>query len=170
MAQQESWRGKVGVMTPEERDEFLAAGRLMRLACIKPDGRPYVVPMWYEWDGEGFWVIPRAKSAWAEYLKENKYCAATIDEETSPYRKVIVEGVAELVEEPNVGGKWVPIAERMSYRYLGENGPKYLQPTMDRARWLFRIKPEKITTWQGVAWHKRYEGPEADADKGPASS
>lgn len=163
MADPESWRGQLGKLDEEAIKEFLAPGRIMRLACLKDDGRPYIVPIWYEWDGEYFWVIPRAKSAWALYLKNNKYCAATIDEDQSPLRKVIVEGEAELIEEPNINGQWVPIATRMSYRYLGENGPKYLEPTLDKPRWLFRIKPEKITTWQGVGWAKRYEGPEADA-------
>lgn len=156
MPESESWRGKVGRMTQEEVDAFLAGSRLMRIACLKEDGRPYVVPIWYEWDGKGFWVIPRKKSFWAQCLLKQKYCAATIDEEQPPLRKILVEGEAELIEEPNVGGKWVPIAERMSIRYLGEHGPEYLQPTLEDPRWLFRIHPSKMTTWQGVAWAKKY--------------
>ena len=66
------------------------------------------------------------------------------------------KGKAELVERPNVGGEWVPIATRMSYRYLGENGPTYLESTMKQPRWLFRIKPESFETWQGVGWARRY--------------
>ena len=41
--------------------------------------------------------------------------------------KVLGNGKAELVERPNIGGEWVAIATRMSYRYLGENGPTYLR-------------------------------------------
>jgi nitroimidazol reductase NimA-like FMN-containing flavoprotein (pyridoxamine 5'-phosphate oxidase superfamily) len=156
MAEQDSWRGKLGRMSQEEIRSFLAGACLMRLACLKNDGRPYIVPMWYEWDGESFWVIPRKKSSWAQYLATNKYCCGVIDEDVPPLRKVQVEGEAYLIEEPNVGGKWVAIAERMSVRYLGEHGPDYLQPTMVEPRWLFRIQPEKITTWQGAGWAKRY--------------
>ena len=64
---------------------------------------------------------------------------------------------AELVEEPNLGGRWVGVAERMSTRYLGENGPKYLEPTMDKKRWLFRLEPVKVQTWQGQDWAGRYK-------------
>lgn len=156
MAESESWRGKVGRMSQEEVDVFLAGSPLMRLACLKEDGKPYIVPVWFEWDGKDFWVIPRKKSIWAQYLKNQKFCAATIDEQQIPLRKVLVEGEAEVVEEPNIGGKWVPIATRMSVRYLGEHGPDYLEPTMTDPRWLFRIRPSKLTTWQGVAWAKRY--------------
>jgi hypothetical protein len=66
------------------------------------------------------------------------------------------EGRAELVEEPNIGGRWVEIATRMSYRYLGENGPKYLEPTLQQPRWLFKITPLETRSWQGVGWAPHY--------------
>ena len=155
-ASSESWRGKVGQLDREELDSFLAEGRIARLACIDDEGWPYVVPCWQEWDGEGFWVIPRKKSAWAGYLRQEPRCAITVDEDGT-LRKVIAQCMAKLVEEPNVGGRWVPIAERMSLRYLGENGPTYLEPTLDKPRWLFYLEPHRLWTWQGVDWARRYK-------------
>jgi Pyridoxamine 5'-phosphate oxidase len=155
-ASSESWRGKVGQLDREELDAFLGEGRIARLACIDEEGWPYVVPCWQEWDGEGFWVIPRKKSAWAGYLRQEPRCAITVDEDGT-LRKVIAQCTAKLVEEPNVGGRWVPIAERMSLRYLGENGPKYLEPTLDKPRWLFYLEPHRLWTWQGVDWARRYK-------------
>ena len=152
----DSWRGKVGRMSDGEVKAFLAEPRIARLACIDHDGWPYVVPCWQEWDGDSFWVVPREKSAWARYLHREPRCAITVDEDGTQ-RKVVAQCRAHLVEEPNVGGEWVPVAERMSTRYLGENGPKYLQPTMDKPRWLYRLEPVKLQTWQGQDWAKRYK-------------
>jgi nitroimidazol reductase NimA-like FMN-containing flavoprotein (pyridoxamine 5'-phosphate oxidase superfamily) len=152
----ETWRGKIGRLQQGELDDFLAEGRIARLACLDDRGWPYVVPLWHEWDGRGFWVIPRMKSAWAKYLVNSPRCAITVDEEGT-LRKVIAQGEAELVEEPNVGGRWVEIAQRMSLRYLGANGPKYLEPTLDSKRWLFHIEPVRLWTWQGVDWARRYK-------------
>jgi hypothetical protein len=152
----EGWRGKVGRLDPEELSAFLAEPRLARLACTDDDGWPYVVPCWHEWDGASFWVIPRQKSAWARYLEREPRCAITVDEDGAQ-RKVIARCRAHLVEKPNVGGVWVPIAERMSLRYLGENGPKYLEPTLGRPRWLFRLEPVTMQTWQGQDWAGRYK-------------
>ncbi|MBT5676514.1 MAG: hypothetical protein HOJ07_12540, partial [Rhodospirillaceae bacterium] len=59
------------------------------------------------------------------------------------------KGAAEVIERPNIGGKWVEIARRMAVRYLGEDGPKYLEPSMGDPRWLIFIKPETIKTWHG---------------------
>ena len=70
--------------------------------------------------------------------------------------KVFVEGRAEVVEEPNIGGQWVAVAEEMSLRYLGPNGPGYLVPTLNQPRWLIKVVPDKVRTWQGVAWARRY--------------
>ena len=152
----ESWRGKVGRLDNEEIAAFLEEPHIARLACLDDAGWPYIVPCWQEWDGESFWVVPRQKSTWARYLKREPRCAITVDE-AGRQRKVIAQCRAVLVEEPNVGGQWVAVAERMSTRYLGENGPKYLEPTLDKPRWLYRLEPIKVQTWQGQDWAGRYK-------------
>ena len=151
----QDWRGQVGGMTDAQRDEFLALGVNMYLACVKPDGRPYVTVCWHEWRDGSFWVVPRQRSRWAEYLVHSPAVSFVI-EQPKTLGKVIGEGEAELVERPNVGGAWVSIGERMSRRYLGENGPEYLQSTMNQPRWLFRITPTSMRTWQGVGWARHY--------------
>jgi nitroimidazol reductase NimA-like FMN-containing flavoprotein (pyridoxamine 5'-phosphate oxidase superfamily) len=154
--QDESWRGKVGQLAADELAAFLAEPVVARLACLDENGWPYVVPCWQEWDGDSFWVVPRARAAWGAYLAAEPRCAITVDEDGAQ-RKVVAQCRAHLVEEPNVGGAWVPVAERMSTRYLGENGPKYLEPTLDKPRWLFRLEPVKLQTWQGQDWAGRYK-------------
>jgi hypothetical protein len=80
-----------------------------------------------------------------------------IDDTTIYNNRVLVKGEATVLEEPNLGGQWVEIATRMSVRYLGEHGPKYLEPTLTEPRWLLFVKPLKITTWRGVDWAARYK-------------
>jgi nitroimidazol reductase NimA-like FMN-containing flavoprotein (pyridoxamine 5'-phosphate oxidase superfamily) len=152
----EAWRGKVRGMMPEEIDEFLEEGMSMMLACVKPDGSPYITICWHEWRGGSFWVIPRQRSRWAEYLKADSRVSLVIEKPATLQKVLVPEGRAELVEEPNIGGQWVEIATRMTYRYLGENGPKYLEPTLQQPRWLFRIEPGKLRSWQGVGWAPHY--------------
>ena len=51
-------RGEQGVgatwggLTAEEMEDFLAGNAVARLATLKPDGSPYVMPVWYQWDGQ----------------------------------------------------------------------------------------------------------------------
>jgi Pyridoxamine 5'-phosphate oxidase len=150
-----TWRGKVGGMTAEEQERFLARGEVMRIACLEPDGSPYVTVCWHDWHEGFFWLVPRQRSRWAELLSLDGRLAFVIDDPRS-MEKVTGKGHAELVEPPNVGGQWVEVARRMAVRYLGEDGPTYLTPTLDQPRWLFRFRPESVKTWQGVGWARRY--------------
>ncbi len=143
-------------LTPTEVQAFLASGRLCRLACLREDGWPAVVPVWYEWDGQGFFLVPRQRSAWARDIQRDPRVSLCIDEEEPPNRRVLVRGQGHILEEPNVGGAWVAIARRMAARYLGAQGPAYLEPTLSRPRWLIRVEPLALTTWQGAGWHPRY--------------
>jgi nitroimidazol reductase NimA-like FMN-containing flavoprotein (pyridoxamine 5'-phosphate oxidase superfamily) len=154
--QQESWRGKVGGLTEDELQEFLSTDVLCRLGVLDDEGWPYVVPVWFLYKDGGFYIVPRERSVWAKYMQRDPRVFLAIDE-AGRQRKVMCKGRAKLLEEPNVGGKWVEVAEEMSYRYLGPNGPKYLQPTIEEPRWLFFVEPVDMKSWQGVDWAKRYK-------------
>ena len=153
----EEWRGKVGKMTGEEMAAFLAGNPFCRIGSIADDGWPYVVPCWFEYSDGGFYIVPRSKSVWARYIQRDKRVFLCIDDTTIYNHRVLVKGEAEVLEEPNLGGRWVDIARRMSVRYLGEHGPDYLQPTMTEPRWLLFVRPLTIKTWQGVDWPEKYK-------------
>jgi nitroimidazol reductase NimA-like FMN-containing flavoprotein (pyridoxamine 5'-phosphate oxidase superfamily) len=155
--EKEEWRGRVGKLNDEELTAFLDEGQFCRLGCLDKEGWPYVVPCWFEYNDGAFFIVPRAKSVWAKHLQRDKRCFLCIDESTRFNRRVLVKGEAEILEEPNLGGQWVEIARRMSVRYLGEHGPLYLEPTMVEPRWLVRVTPIKMRTWQGVDWPQRYK-------------
>src|SRR5262245_33737526 len=82
-------------MTREELDEFLARPWNAKIGCVTEDGSPYVVPTWYEWDGQGFWLVPRARSAWARYFRRDPRVCLCIDQERAPHARVQVQGRAE---------------------------------------------------------------------------
>jgi hypothetical protein len=160
----QSWRGKVRGLTDEETEAFLARGVLLHLACLTPDGSPYAAVCWHEWRDGAFWVVPRQRSRWGEYLARDPRVSVLVDD-AATLEKVFGEGTAEVVEQPNVGGRWVEVARRMSFRYLGENGPTYLESTLQQPRWLIRIAPRTLETWAGVGWARRYW---VDGTRGPS--
>jgi hypothetical protein len=147
--------GSEGRMSSREVTTLLGQPLICRLACHDAAGWPYVVPIWFEWDGIDFWIVPRQRSAWAHYLTADPRVALCIDVAETGAR-VICQGTADLIEEPNVGGHWVEIARRMAVRYCGEEGESYLQATLDQPRWLFRVRPKELTTWNGAGWHEKY--------------
>jgi uncharacterized pyridoxamine 5'-phosphate oxidase family protein len=141
-------------MSRDEIVEFLKKGVICRLGCLDQDGYPYVVPCWFHHADGGFYVIPRARSAWAKYLQQDPRVSLCIDAENG--RRVLVKGRARLLEEPNVGGRWVPISREMALRYAGEDGLSYLEKTMNEPRWLFFIEPTEMLSSTG-GWARRYK-------------
>ena len=160
-----SFRGDLGGLTAKEMEEFLAGNAVARLATLKPDGSPYVMPVWYQWDGEALYFVGRQRARWCDYIKADGRVSVVIDAphsdpgesgQSMEIPKVYMEGTATVEEEPNIGGRWVQIAEQMSYRYLGPNGPTYLVSTLQQPRWLIKLVPTDIKTWKGVGWARRY--------------
>ena len=46
------WMRKGGRLTKKEIKAFLAGPIVARIATVKPDGSPYVVPVWQHYDGK----------------------------------------------------------------------------------------------------------------------
>ena len=113
---------KPGAMTAENIEAFLEKGMTMRIACLKSNGDPFIVPTWHQWEktegcthtkecGCTFWVIPRSRSKWAEYLKNDPRVSACIDD-VNTMEKFHFDGKAERSEERRVGkecrSRWSP--------------------------------------------------------------
>ncbi len=141
-------------LTEQQLDDFLKNGTsIMKLGTITPEGWPYVVPIWYHYDGEAFLLVGRPhRAVWVANIQSNPKVAACIDTVERPYTRVLIEGTAE-VADPAWTGDWEPWA----IRYLGqEAGHKYFSDTKHMPRTLVRIVQGKITTWAGAGWHPRY--------------
>jgi len=169
----DDWRGNIGAMDEERMNLYLAGSTNARVAVLDEDGRPYVVPLWFHWDGDAFWFVIRERSAVARHMRDRAQVGIIIDDTKvdDPEHgrhfempKVFAQGTAEVVEEPNVGGRWVDIASQMAIRYLGPKGPSYIVPTLQQPRWLIKVTPDNLKTWEGVGWAKSYW---VDSEKGP---
>lgn len=171
-AKQEKWYDArfSGGLSKEELTDFLAGPGsqwLVKLAVIKEDGWPYVVPAWYHWDGDAFWLVGRRGSEWVQDLLRDPRCAICIEEKELPpaggNRKLLAQCLAEVVEGPVTaeGSQWLPIANEMARRYAGDAGVEGLKSSYGWPRYLVKLTPRdnKVTTWQGVDWHRRYFAP-----------
>jgi nitroimidazol reductase NimA-like FMN-containing flavoprotein (pyridoxamine 5'-phosphate oxidase superfamily) len=158
-------------LSEEERIQFLdTPGILMRIAVVREDGSPLVTPIWFIHEDNTIFFTPREKSEWFSCLRRDPRVALCIDEQPLPYRKVIVEGVCELVHDLGEDSKWRDQYRRIVRRYVdADSAEAYVQNTIDQPRALFRIDMQtaKITSWRmphegedtmGI-WHDRYYQP-----------
>ena len=128
-------------LSGEENARFLQGPWTARLACLRPDGRPHVIPVWQEWDGQDFYVVAWQGSQWAEFLLQNPEVSLIVDEPWPPLRRVTGRGRAALVEP---GFDLDALLQRLSRRYLGQDAPP---APIHRT---FRIHPETLKGWQGL--------------------
>ena len=125
---------------------FLQGQHVARLACLKPDGSPHVVPVWQSWDGTAFYVAAWEGSLWSDYLDNNPSVSLTVDEPWPPLRRVIVKGQAQPLKEDEIPGGTHALVTSLRKRYLGSQSS---EPAIDwRA---FRITPDSMRGWRGLA-------------------
>jgi nitroimidazol reductase NimA-like FMN-containing flavoprotein (pyridoxamine 5'-phosphate oxidase superfamily) len=158
-------------MTPTEQAAFFAeSGVLMRISVVRADGSPLVTPLWFIHEDEHIYFTPRARSEWYECLRRDPRVALSIDEQPLPYRKVIVEGSAELIHDVGADALWRDRYERIARRYVSADAAAaYIHTTIDQPRALFRVPlhRSKVRSWRmpigdepgdGI-WHQRYYAP-----------
>jgi len=152
------WRaGASGPLSPTALDEFLRGDCLATLSCVKEDGYPYSVPVWYQWEGGQFWLVPRARAAWASYVQLDPRVSLAISEHQPPLRRVLVEGQARPVEGSANDERARRLVASMAVRYLGQAAASYLESDVAQPRLVFVVLPEKVVTWRGLAPHARYQ-------------
>ncbi len=144
-------------LTKDEIADLLSGPIIARLATVKPDGGPYIVPVWEYWDGSSMYIIPRGKSRFVEYIAANpKVAISCADDVNASHARVLLEGEAEIVAGPvKMEGRMLEIATEMAERYGGVDGLAYLEGTKDAPRYLLKLTPAKVTSWRGP-WHPRY--------------
>jgi DNA-binding IclR family transcriptional regulator/nitroimidazol reductase NimA-like FMN-containing flavoprotein (pyridoxamine 5'-phosphate oxidase superfamily) len=135
------------IMEQDEISSFLKGPWAARLACLRPDGTPHVVPVWHEWNGVSFHVVAWQGSRWGEYLQADPHLSLSVDEPWPPLRRVSVQGQAQLLNPVESQALLPALLERLSRRYLGQ---AVLPGLEQRPGSLFRILPEKIRGWRGL--------------------
>ena len=151
-----------------ERDTFLSTREvLMRIACVREDGSPLVTPIWFIHQDDAIYFTPREMSEWFTCLKSDPRVCLCIDEDALPYRKLVVEGEAELIHDVGNDDVWRDLYRSIAQRYIPlEEAEAYVENTIDQPRALYRVtlSSAKVKTWrmpmpdedQTGIWHSRY--------------
>jgi PPOX class probable F420-dependent enzyme len=147
-----------GPLTEIEQREFFSRPLLARLASVRADGAPYVVPLWFQWDERdgSFWFVTRERSRFMPNLLREPRVCVSIAAETPPYARATIVGRAEIVARPGESDAWTAVARKMTERYVGSRDPGYVDRTARHPRWLVKVVPTEMTTWRGGPWGRYY--------------
>jgi PPOX class probable F420-dependent enzyme len=104
-------------MTRDEWRDFLQHGtRTGKLATVRPDGRPHVVPIWFVLDGDDLLFTTGARSVKAQAMRRDPRVCLCVDDERPPFAFVMVEGEASLSDDLVA---MLPVATAIGARYMG---------------------------------------------------
>src|SRR5579859_71208 len=98
------WTGS-GPIEPGELDAFLSQALVASLSYLSDDGYPASVPLWYDWDGHAFWLIPSPRAEWARHVQRNPRVSLAVSESTPPLRRVMARGPILAVDDAD-GSLW----------------------------------------------------------------
>ena len=135
-------------MSDEEVGAFLRQKRVGVLGINRKGAAPQLVPVWYLYDGEIIWIMSEKEVPKVRNVKRDPRVTLCVDDETLPYKGVVIYGTVTLTEED--------IQERrptIARRYLGEaEGDAYAAQPRPRGKVLLKLVPESIYSWdRGLA-------------------
>jgi len=110
----------MGTMSKDEWRAFLLAGsRTAKVATVATDGRPTVVPVWFDLEGDDLVFETDGDSAKVRHLHRNPNVAICVDDDRFPFAFVSIRGRARV--ERLTPSELLPWTTRLSRRYVGDD-------------------------------------------------
>jgi PPOX class probable F420-dependent enzyme len=87
-------------MTKEECMQFLRSPvRTGKLATVRKDGRPLVVPVWYDLEGDTVVFMTAQDSIKARNMRRDPRVSLCVDDEVTPFAYVELEGTVVMSDD-----------------------------------------------------------------------
>ena len=137
-------------MSPSEWREFLLTGtRTAKVATVRRDGRPHVVPIWFDLDGDEIVFTTSKTSIKGRALQRDGRICLCVDDERPPFSFVMIEGTATLAEDPGQLRHW---ATRIGGRYMGaDRAEEYGARNGVPGELLVRVRPTRVLAQADIA-------------------
>ena len=137
-------------MTREEWRAFLAEGtRTGKLATIRADGRPHVVPVWYVLDGDDLVFTTGAASVKAHAMRRDPRVCLCVDDERPPFAYVMVDGTASLSGDMD---EVLRFATLIGGRYMGvDRAEQFGRRNAVPGELVVRVTAAKLSAWADIA-------------------
>jgi PPOX class probable F420-dependent enzyme len=130
-------------------DDFLDEPDLCRVGTVGPDGDPHVVPAWYWWDGERFWIGAQAGDRKVAHVRRTGRAAIEVDADVRRRRGLLAVGRAEVLDGEEGRARYLRITTEQVRRYQPDRPP---HETAERYAThgepvVIAVSPERIVSW-----------------------
>lgn len=137
-------------MSREEWRSFLSQGtRTGKLATVRRDGSPHVVPIWFVLDGDDIVLTTGRDSIKGRSLRRDGRVSLCVDDDRPPFAFVTVSGRAEVSEDMD---QLLHYATLLGGRYMGEDRAEaFGRRNAVPGELLVRIRPERVLAVDDLA-------------------
>ena len=139
-------------MSRDEWRAFLTTepARTAKLATVRPDGRPHIAPIWIALDEDDTVVFTTgAGSVKGRSILADPRVALCVDDDRPPFSFVVIEGRAELSQDPEALLDW---ATRLGARYMGpDRADEYGRRNGVPGELLVRVTPTRVLAHRNVS-------------------
>ncbi|MFC0031735.1 PPOX class F420-dependent oxidoreductase [Micromonospora chaiyaphumensis] len=137
-------------MSDDQWRSFVTAGtRTGKLATVRADGSPHVVPVWFVLDGDDLIFNTGSSSVKGRNLARDPRAGLSVDEEQPPYAFVTVRGSVTIIDDPVESLPW---STRIAARYMGaDRAEEYGRRNAVPGELLVRLRAEQVVAFAGIA-------------------
>ena len=115
------------------------------LTTVGSDGRPYTVPVWFLWDGNTVLIFSQPQKQKIRNLRNNARVTLALDDTKEGEDVVIVEGTAELLENPEISVMLPEYVQKYG-AMMQDMGWTPASMAADYSRGI-RVTPTKFKSW-----------------------
>jgi PPOX class probable F420-dependent enzyme len=134
----------MAALSVEEVDRLLAEPQIAVLCTVDSRGQPQGSPVWFGYENGAIVVLAHRDSKKTRDIRENAKVCITVDTRRSPYRGVMLQGVA-IVSGPDPA-----LRRRLALRYLAPAAAeRYLAKTshLDAEDALITVRITRRYSW-----------------------
>ena len=136
-------------LTPQEVADLTALAIPAHLSTLDPAGFPSIIPLWFLWEDEIFYMSCGPKSHHVQDLARDPRAGLCITVEEGqteagyrPFRQIMVHGCAQVQPDPD--GRW---ARKLIGKYItGQAGVVRMKLEAGKPHVVIALRPERFLT------------------------
>jgi PPOX class probable F420-dependent enzyme len=129
----------------QHAEQRLRSNSIAWLTTVGSDGRPYTVPVWFLWDGNSALIFSQPRKQKIRNLRTNARVTLALDETKQGEDVVIVEGTAEVLDNPEISATLPAYVEKYG-SMLQDMGSTPEAMAADFSVGI-RVTPKKFRSW-----------------------
>ena len=132
------------------------------LSSMRPDGRPHVVPAWFNWDGSVFDLFSKPNAQKVRNVREHPAVMLAVGQPGIEWDVELVEGMATVLDRPT--------AEVVPSQMFDKYADLMARARLDRLTFVdtysqpVRVTPTRFLGYGGKGWTDASATPDGDDD------